>query len=107
MRNDHSRAGLAGRYGNASMIAKCSEYQLRDARRKLASLVEIVRWIWVVNAAVMLVGSYYGRFDLAALAGFTWLMALVSAGIARRLIGRLGADPESVFPPQGAQEGET
>ena len=64
---------------------------IRDARRKLAALVEIVRWLWVVNAAVMVIGLVYASYQVAALAGFTWVLAVVAAAMARRASAYLRA----------------
>jgi hypothetical protein len=62
---------------------------LRDAQRKLASLIEISRWVWVVNAVVTLIGVYYGRYDIAALAGFTWVLMLAATAIGRKVAAAL------------------
>ena len=64
---------------------------IRDARRRLAALVEIVRWLWIVNAAVMILGLVFGNYQVAALAGFTWVLAVVAAAIARRTSAYLRA----------------
>jgi hypothetical protein len=66
---------------------------LREARAKLAALIEIARWVWVVNAAVTLVGAYYGRYDIAALAGFTWMFTLVATAIGKRVYVSLREEP--------------
>jgi hypothetical protein len=58
--------------------------EIRDARKRVAALIEITRWLWVVNAIVMAVGIYYANYEIAALAGFTWVLSLIAAGIARR-----------------------
>lgn len=60
------------------------DLSIRDARKRLAALVEIVRWLWIVNAAVMLLGLAFANYQVAALAGFTWVLAVVAAAIARR-----------------------
>jgi hypothetical protein len=64
---------------------------IRDARRRLVALVEIVRWLWIVNAAVMVLGLVYGSYQIAALAGFTWILSVVAAAIARRTVAYLRA----------------
>ncbi len=58
--------------------------EIRDARKTITALVEITRWLWVVNAVVMVIGICYADYRIAALAGFTWVLSLVAAGIARR-----------------------
>jgi hypothetical protein len=58
--------------------------EIRDARRKIGALVEIVRWLWVINAAVMVIGIVYSNYEVALLAGFTSALALVASAIARR-----------------------
>jgi len=68
---------------------------LSETRRRLVTLVDIGRWVWVVNAVVTMVGAYYGRFDIAALAGFTWAMSLIATAIARRAAASLGESSEA------------
>jgi hypothetical protein len=53
--------------------------RIADARKKVTSLVMVARWIWIVNSVVGLVGVAYGRYDVAALAAFTWVLSLLVA----------------------------
>ena len=54
------------------------------AANRLAALVEITRWLWIVNAAVTVIAIVYERYDIVGIAAFTWLMSLVAAAIAKR-----------------------
>jgi hypothetical protein len=81
------------------VIAGKPDPGFRDARRKLTALVGIDRWVWVINAAVMLIGVYYGRFDIAALAGFTWILTLIATAIGARVAANLGEPPDEPAEP--------
>ena len=54
------------------------------AARRLAALIEITRWLWIVNAAVTIIAIIYERYDIVAIAAFTWVLSLVAAAIAKR-----------------------
>jgi hypothetical protein len=65
--------------------------EVTDARKRVAALVEITRWLWVINAIVMVVGIYYSSYQVAALAGFTLVVSLIAAAVARRASSYLRA----------------
>lgn len=67
-----------------------------NARKRVAAFTEIARWIWCINALVMLIGAYYNRYELAALAGFTWILSLVAAAIGRRVVEYLSTVENSI-----------
>ena len=54
------------------------------AARRLAALVEINRWLWIINAAVTIIAIIYERYDIVGIAAFTWVLSLVAAAIAKR-----------------------
>jgi hypothetical protein len=58
--------------------------RISDARKRVMALVAIARWIWVTNSVVGVAGVAYGRYDIAALAGFTWVLSLVAASFGHR-----------------------
>jgi hypothetical protein len=58
--------------------------RITDARKRVTALVAIARWIWVVNSLVGLASVAYGRYDIAALAGFTWVLSLLVAAFGHR-----------------------
>ena len=58
--------------------------RISDARKRVTALVAMARWIWVVNSLVGLVSVAYGRYDVAALAGFTWVLSLFAAALGHR-----------------------
>lgn len=58
--------------------------RISDARRRVTVMASIARWLWVVNSLVALSGALRGRFDIAALAGFTWILSLVVAAFGNR-----------------------
>lgn len=55
-----------------------------DARRRIVALVVISRWLWIVNSLVAITGIAYHRYDVALLAGFTWLLSLVATAVGMR-----------------------
>jgi hypothetical protein len=63
--------------------------EIRGARRKLLALVQITRSLWVANAVVLLAAVVYSRVEVAVLAGFTLVLALVGAAMARGASGYL------------------
>ena len=75
------------------------ETEIGGARKRAAALVEISRWIWIVNLAVMVVAIVYGYHALAALAAFTGLLSLIATAIARRVSLYLG-EAESIISSQ-------
>ncbi len=77
-----------GSRGNAVMDKLNSG--IGGARKRVAALVEISRWTWVVNMAVLIVAAVYGYYALVALAAFTGVLSLVAAAIARRVSLYLG-----------------
>lgn len=66
------------------------DLEIRDARTRVRALIEITRWIWLINVIVMVIGLVYSRFDVAGLAAFTWVMALLAAATGRRIARYLG-----------------
>ena len=58
--------------------------RISDARKRVTAVVMLARWIWVVNSIVGLVSVAYGRYDIAALAGFTWALSLLVASFGHR-----------------------
>lgn len=58
--------------------------RISDARRKVTALVAMARWIWIVNSVVMIAGVAYHRYDVAAVAGFTWVLSLLTAALGHR-----------------------
>ena len=65
---------------------------ISDARRRINVLVAMARWIWIVNSLVMIAGMWYQRYDIAALAGFTWVLSLFAAAFGHRAVEYLGAE---------------
>lgn len=55
-----------------------------DARKRVMALVIIARWIWVINSLVAITSIAYHRYDIAALAAFTWVLSLVAAAFGGR-----------------------
>ena len=64
---------------------------ISDARRRVTTLAIMARWIWVVNSVVGLVSITYHRFDIAALAAFTWVLSLVAAALGHSAANYLGS----------------
>ena len=58
--------------------------RINDPRRKVTALVSIARWLWIINSLVALIGIISGRYDVAALAAFTWVMSLLVAAFGSR-----------------------
>lgn len=58
--------------------------RISDARRRVTVMASIARWLWIVNSLVALSSALRGRFDIAALAGFTWALSLVVAAFGNR-----------------------
>jgi hypothetical protein len=71
---------------------------ISDARRRVNVLVVMARWIWVVNSLVMVAGMWYQRYDVAALAGFTWVLSLFAAALGHRAVEYLGMAERSNQP---------
>ena len=57
---------------------------ISDARRRVTALVAMARWIWIVNSLVTVAGVAYHRYDVAALAGFTWVLSLLASAFGQR-----------------------
>ena len=57
---------------------------ISDARRMVSALVIMARWIWVVNLLVAIAGVAYRRYDIVALAGFTWVLSLLASAFGHR-----------------------
>ena len=70
-------------------------HRIADARKRIDALVEISRWIWLVNLAAMIVGLIYGRYHLAGLAAFTGVLAIVAAASGRRASEFLGGQQQA------------
>ena len=64
---------------------------ISDARRRVTALIIMARWIWIVNSLVTVVGLAYHRYDIAALAGFTWVLSLLASAFGHRAAEYLGA----------------
>ncbi len=60
-----------------------------EALRRVTAFTETVRWVWVVNMIAMIAGLARGRYGLAALAGFSWILALTAAAAGRRAMRHL------------------
>jgi hypothetical protein len=54
------------------------------AAKRLAALIEITRWLWIINAAVTIIAIIYERYDIVGIAAFTWVLSLIAAAIAKR-----------------------
>ncbi len=67
-----------------------------DALHRIVAVTEIARWLWLVNLAVMIVGIWTRRYELAVLGGFTWLLSLVAAAIAKKVAVHLTIARESL-----------
>ena len=65
---------------------------ISGARRNVNVLLTTARWIWVVNSLVMIAGVWYQRYDVAAVAGFTWILSLFAAAFGHRAVEYLGAE---------------
>lgn len=76
--------------------------QIKDALRRVLALIEISRWLWAVNLLVMVVGLYQRNYGLAALAGFTWLLALVGTAVGRRAIRYLSIAEQTIRSAQAS-----
>jgi len=71
---------------------------ISDARRRVNALVTMARWIWVVNSLVMIAGVAHHRYDVAAVAGFTWVLSLLAAALGHRAAEHL-VNMERTSPP--------
>lgn len=69
---------------------------ISDARRRVSALVLIARWIWVVNSVVAITSITMHRFDVAALAAFTWVLSLLAAAFGHRADAYLGTAEQSL-----------
>lgn len=58
---------------------------LKAARGRVKLLAEVMRWVWVTNSVVMVVAIMEKRWELAAVAGVTWVMTIVAAAVAKRV----------------------
>ena len=74
------------------------EAGIQEALRRVTAFTETVRWVWVVNMIAMIAGLARGRYGLAALAGFSWILALTAAAAGRRAMRHL----ETISPPTTA-----
>ena len=72
--------------------------RISDARRRVAALVAMARWIWIVNSLVAIAGIANRRYDIAALAGFTWVLSLLASAFGHRAAEYL-ANVERTSPP--------
>ena len=57
---------------------------ISDARKLVTVLAVMTRWIWVVNSLVLIAGVAYERYDVTALAAFTWVFSLLAAALGHR-----------------------
>jgi hypothetical protein len=69
---------------------------IEDAIGRISTLTEIARWLWCINLVVLVAGLFTCHFELAALAGFTWVLALVGAAIGRRAIDYLNNAEQTI-----------
>jgi hypothetical protein len=83
MRNTNSGEEATARAKRRSAVEKEAS-RISDARRRVTALVAIARWLWVVNSVVTVLSVVRGRYDIAALAGFTWLLSLLVAAFGHR-----------------------
>ena len=60
------------------------EAGVEEALRRVKTFTDMVRWVWVVNMVAMIAGLARGRYRLAALAAFSWILALTAAAAGRR-----------------------
>lgn len=58
--------------------------EIINIRKRVTAVAEIARWLWCINAVVVVVAIIYLQYELAALAGFTCVLSIVAAAIARR-----------------------
>lgn len=63
---------------------------ISNARQKVTALILIARWIWVVNSVVAITSIIYHRYDITALAAFTWVLSLLAAAFGQRAEKYLG-----------------
>ena len=73
---------------------------ISDARRRVTALVLMARWIWVVNSVVGITSVMYHRYDITALAAFTWVLAILAAVCGNRAEKYLGTAEYSVRQSQ-------
>jgi hypothetical protein len=73
--------------------------RISDARRRVTALVAIARWLWIVNSLVMLLSAWRGRYDIAALAAFTWVLALLVAAFGHRAAEYLATVERAINAP--------
>ena len=71
---------------------------ISDARKRVTALVIMARWIWIVNSLVTVAGVAYHRYDIAALAGFTWVLSLLASAFGHRAAEYL-VNMERTSPP--------
>lgn len=64
-------------------------YRVGDTRRRVAAMAEITRWVWSVNAIVMVYALCYHQYALALLATFGFLPSLFASALGRQAIRRL------------------
>lgn len=81
----------AGEIGNRTGAETEHDQKMEELRtdlgvaaKRLAALIEITRWLWIINAAVTIIAVVYERYDIVGIAAFTWLLSLVAAAIAKR-----------------------
>lgn len=65
-------------------------YNIAHARKRVTLLVRMARWIWVVNSIAAVVSIMRTRYDIAALAAFTWILSLVATAVGHRAQKYLG-----------------
>lgn|GEM_PF-1504300 len=70
--------------------------RVSDARRRVTALVAIARWLWIVNSLVMFASVWRGDYELAALAGFTWVLSLLVAAFGSRAARHLTTVEQSL-----------
>lgn len=79
---------------------------IADARRRVSAVLDILRWVWCLNAAAMALGIHSGNYEMAAATGLTCLLGLAGSAVARgaerrlRVVERVGRRQESQQPPE-------
>lgn len=72
--------------------------RISDARRRVTALVIMARWIWIVNSLFAVGGIAYHRYDIAALAGFTWALSLLASACGHRAAEHLVNVERTTWP---------
>lgn len=73
--------------------------RISDTRKRVAALASIARWLWIANSVIALVSAWRGRYDITALAGFTWISSLVVAAFGKRAAENLASIERTINAP--------